>query len=125
MQQTNTGLPFADIVEKQPVAVIIHTIHNTVVGEIYLRPRRRLIDEINRTDRFIVVTNALIYDLSGKASLQTHFTAVNRDHIISVVPKDEIIFQDIDSGANDDGLLEVFSPKEPVSLLVDTPGETG
>lgn len=125
MQQKTSGLPFGDIIEKQPVAVIIHTAHNTIVGEIYIRPMMRIIDEINRAEKFLAVTNAVICDLSGSAGVQANFAAVNREHIISIVPKHEILVQRIQAGANRDGVIQAFSPREAVSFLADLPAQLG
>jgi hypothetical protein len=56
------GKIFTEVIQKQPIDVVIQTCDQTIRGTIHIRPQERLKDEIEKMDRFLAVTNANIYD---------------------------------------------------------------
>lgn len=84
------GKFFTDVVSKEAIPVIIQTIHQTVQGEIYVLPEDRLIDDLNHPEQFLAVTNAIIYSLSGEELYRANFFSINKDHIVWVMPGEEI-----------------------------------
>jgi hypothetical protein len=84
------GKFFTDIVNKEPVQVIIQTETHVVRGKIHVMPGRRVKDEINRLDDFFAVTEAAVYSQSGKEIYRCNFLAINRDKIVWLLPEDEL-----------------------------------
>ena len=81
---------FTENIEKIAVKVVVHTPSAIIIGEIYARPRLRLIDEIINGDPYLAITNAEIYDKSSKARLNTKFLILNRDQVELLIPWDDI-----------------------------------
>jgi hypothetical protein len=84
------GKIFTQVVSKHPVQVIIRTMQNTIQGTIYIRPDSRVKDDLNNSDRFLAVTNAVIYGDQKEELYRTGFLVVNTSHIIWVIPEEEI-----------------------------------
>lgn len=84
------GKFFTEIVSKEPLKVILQTPTNRIRGNIHVRPGERLRDQINQGDVFLAVTEATIYDQTGKELYQCEFLAINREHIIWILPDDQI-----------------------------------
>jgi hypothetical protein len=82
-----------DQISKKPVPVIIRTAEDLIEGEFHVRGTMRVIDEIKFDEKFIAVTNATVFKLDGSKLLQTKFMTVNRDRILWMVPKEEVISQ--------------------------------
>ena len=85
------GKIFTNVITKEPVQVIVQTITNTIQGEIHVRINQRLKDELNSDDQFLAITDATIYDSGGNLLYQSHFIAVNRSHILWLIPNKELI----------------------------------
>jgi hypothetical protein len=83
------GKFFTDVVAKESIPVIIQTPTNRIQGMIHVRPGSRLKDEINQSEPFFAVTEATIFDLSGEEQFHCEFMAINREHIIWLMPLDE------------------------------------
>ena len=88
------GKFFTDVVAKESVPVVIQTPTNRIQGIIHVRPGSRLKDEINQSEPFFAVTEAIIFDLTGAEQLRCEFMAINREHIIWLMPLDELRDQD-------------------------------
>lgn len=72
-------------VDKVSGRVIILTDINKIEGNIHNYPSLRLSDLLNSPDKFIPVTNAVIYDLDGEQELyQADFISLNKS-IIRIV----------------------------------------
>jgi len=84
------GKIFTQVVSKHPVQVIIQTVQNKIRGTIYVRPDWRVKDELNVSDRFLAVTNAVIVGSQNEELYQTGFLVVNTSHIIWVLPEEEL-----------------------------------
>ena len=85
------GKIFTNVVTKEPVQVIVQTITNTIQGNVHVRINQRLKDELDGENPFLAITDATVYDLGGKPLYQSHFIAVNRSHILWLIPKKELI----------------------------------
>ncbi len=81
---------FSNVIFKRPVAVVIQTANHRITGNVHVRPDDRLRDELNKSEPFLAVTDASIFDLEGQALYRSKFLAVNVSHIIWLVPQSEI-----------------------------------
>ena len=84
------GKYFTDYITKESVPVIIQTSNERIWGHVYVQEDDRLSDELNRTDTFLPVTQALIKDADGNILYETDFLAINRQHIVWVFPEKTI-----------------------------------
>ena len=84
------GKFFTEVVSKEPVAVIIQTLTNRIHGRMHVRPDQRLKDEINQSELFGAVTDATIFDHSGKELFSCNFLALNHEHIVWIFPEDQL-----------------------------------
>jgi hypothetical protein len=84
------GKYFTSRVAKDSLAALIRTQDQVIVGFIYVRPERRIKDELNEDEsRFLPITNARIYDAhSEKLLYESTFLLVAFDHIVMVSPLD-------------------------------------
>lgn len=89
------GKIFTNVVTKRPVRALLRMPTQTLVGSIYLRPDNRLLDELNDSEaQFLAVTDVYVYDETVTTLLYTtRFLAVNKDHILAIVP-----FEDLEAG---------------------------
>lgn len=83
------GKIFTNVVNKKPINVRIQTHEHIILGTVHIRPDNRLKDEINLAETFLAVTDAVVQDLSGNVVFRSNFIAVNRTHIIWLLPTDE------------------------------------
>ena len=86
----DNGKFYTDIISKTPIPVMIQTRTHRIHGKIHVRQDQRLKDELDLTEKFIAVTDAVIYLPDGHILYQTAFLAVQRNEIIWVVPDSEI-----------------------------------
>ncbi len=84
------GKVFTEVVSKRPVQVVIQTVQNTIRGTIHVRPDFRVKDELNGTDGFMAVTDAVVFNSLNEELYRTAFLVVNTNHIIWVIPEEEI-----------------------------------
>lgn len=84
------GKFFTDVILKDAVPVLIQTPTNRIRGNIYVRPGERIKDQINQEDMFLAVTEAILYDLTGEELYRGDFILVNREHLIWLLPEDQI-----------------------------------
>lgn len=87
MQKTNEkGKFFTERVSKRRIDVAIMTIHAHVRGVLYVLPTQRMKDLLNNSgEQFLAVTDAVVTENNGLTS-ETPFIALNKGHIVSVVP---------------------------------------
>jgi hypothetical protein len=88
-QYDEKGKFFTQVVSKHPVPVTIQTLENLIKGMVHIKPNQRVKDELNGQERFIAVTDAVVYNNRNEEVLRTSFLVVNTDHIIWLVPNDE------------------------------------
>jgi hypothetical protein len=84
------GKFYTEVISKETVEVIIQTATHRILGNIHIRPGERLKDEINQAEPFFAVTEASICDHSGKEVYRTDFLVIYRDHIIWMLPTDQL-----------------------------------
>lgn len=84
------GKIFTEVIQKQPVRVIIQTRNNRILGTLHKRSDNRVIDKLNKEEAFIPLTNVVIMDVDGKNELlKNDFLALNRREIIWLVESGE------------------------------------
>ncbi|HEY5270228.1 MAG TPA: hypothetical protein VII97_07815 [Anaerolineales bacterium] len=86
----DNGKFFTDIISKAPTPVMIQTATHRIHANIHVSQDRRLKDELNLPEKFIAITDTVIYLPDGQIRHQTNFLVVQRDEIIWVVPDSEI-----------------------------------
>lgn len=86
------GKYFTPRVSKEPTITVIRTIDQLIVGSVYIRPDQRLKDELNSDrERFLAVTDASVYDVTGRELLfKSSFLLVAYEHIVLLSPVDAI-----------------------------------
>jgi len=67
---------------KKFIGVEIHMSLYTLMGQTYTEVWQKLLDAVDRADRFIPLTNVKIYPTLNNTALTFDFVAVNRDKII-------------------------------------------
>ena len=88
------GKIFTNVVPKTPVPAIIQTATHRISGEVYMKPDERLKDELNRSEQFLAVTNARIYNDLGEVLYTSKFLTLNKDHVVWLIPDTEMIKPD-------------------------------
>jgi hypothetical protein len=83
------GKIFTDVVTKEVILSQIQTTTNRIQGYVHVRKGERLSDEINQAYLFLSVTNVEIFSLEGEILYTSDFLAVNRDHIVWLMPVEE------------------------------------
>ena len=84
------GKVFTPRVRTQDVEVHITTVAGKLHGFIHVAPGNRLKDQLNtRDEQFLALTNATSRSHEDKVGVHIDFIAINKQHIISVVPVDE------------------------------------
>jgi hypothetical protein len=81
---------FSNNIQKVTTKAVIQTMSDVIIGDLHLRPRLRLIDELISGDQYLAVTNAVVYDKSGRVRFKTSFLTINREHIVLVIPWEDI-----------------------------------
>ncbi|MEN6300387.1 MAG: hypothetical protein ABFD51_10865 [Anaerolineaceae bacterium] len=85
------GKYFTDIITKNTLFTYIQTQDYQIQGWVYIRTDQRLKDELNGTEQFFAVTDAQVFDTSGNLAYKTKFMLVNRNQVIWIIPKDELL----------------------------------
>jgi hypothetical protein len=86
----DNGKFYTDIISKTPIPVLIQTTTHRIHGNIHITQDRRLKDELNLPEKFMAVTEAVVYSPDGQILHQAGFIAVLRDEIVWVIPDSEI-----------------------------------
>jgi hypothetical protein len=84
------GKSYTDFITKDIVFSYVQTITHLIRGFVYVRKGERLIDEINRGEHFIAVTDAEILNSDGKVVQTSNFLVVNREQIVWLTPVEEL-----------------------------------
>jgi hypothetical protein len=90
LEYDDKGKFFTDIISKERVLSHIQTQTYYIRGFVHVRKDERLSDELNLDYRFIAVTNAEIYNPEGEILYTSDFLAVNREHIVWLMPIKEL-----------------------------------
>ena len=86
----DNGKFFTDIIAKTPIPAMIQTVTHRIHGNIHIMHDRRLKDELDLPEKFIAVTDAVIYLPDGQVLYQASFLAVQRSEIVWVLPDSEV-----------------------------------
>ena len=89
------GKIFTDIVSKDAVRVTIQTTTHMIRGQMYVRHDKRVKDELDITESFLPLTDVSVLGPDGQTLFQSPFLAVQRSHIVWVIPE-----QDRNEGRN-------------------------
>ena len=85
------GKFFTDVISKDRVPSIIHTLISRIQGNLHVRMDERVKDELNQGEQFLAITDAIVYNLQGQKIYDAEFMLINRDHVIWIVPDEENI----------------------------------
>ncbi|MEN8172237.1 MAG: hypothetical protein ABFS03_05095 [Chloroflexota bacterium] len=83
------GKYFTDVITKDPLPATIQTLTVRIKGQVHVRIQERLKDELNRPEKFIAVTDAVVTNTRGEVVYRTDFMAVNREHILWLSPDED------------------------------------
>lgn len=92
-QYDDKGKLFTPVIPKKPILVTIQTVSNVIRGSVHIRPDTRVKDELNNAsgnDQFLAVTDAVIYNNQEQEIYRSNFLVVNINHIVWVIPENEI-----------------------------------
>ena len=92
-RNSQTVTAYSDKIEKVAKRVVLQTLNDVILGDFHYRPRLRLIDELISGDQYLAITNATVYDKAGRARFKSKFLSVNRDHIVLIIPWDEMVIK--------------------------------
>jgi hypothetical protein len=81
------GKIFTEVISKRPVYATIQTTTHLMRGHIHVRRDQRIKDELDLDEKFIAVTEVNVLAPDGHILFQAPFLAVNREHIIWVLPE--------------------------------------
>lgn len=83
------GKYFTDVISKQSVKSVIQTLTVQIRGDLHVRPQHRFKDEVNKSERFIAVTDAVVYNARGEEIYRTGFLVLNLDQVVWISPEGE------------------------------------
>jgi hypothetical protein len=83
------GKIFTKVITKVATFSQIQTLTHYIRGYIHVRQEFRLSDEINQATHFIAVTCAEICTLNGEILQTVDFLALNKEHIIWLMPLED------------------------------------
>ncbi len=83
------GKIFTDVITKRPVYVTIQTTSHMMRGYFHVRRDQRIKDELDLDEKFLAATDVSILAPDGHILFQVPFLAINRAHIIWVLPEQE------------------------------------
>lgn len=86
------GKFFTNVITKKSEKATIQTHDQRIHGEIHIRMDERILDELNKPDEFIAITNAIVFDLQGTPVYTTRFLAVNKKQIVWILPDIDMEF---------------------------------
>lgn len=81
------GKIFTDIISKVAVQATIQTTSHLMRGLVHVRRDQRLKDELDQNEKFLALTDVSVLGADGQTLFQAPFLAVQRAHIIWVIPE--------------------------------------
>jgi hypothetical protein len=81
------GKIFTDIITKRSIYATVQTTTHLMRGHIHVRHDQRIKDELDLNERFLPVTDVNVLAPDGQILFQAPFLAINRAHIIWVLPE--------------------------------------
>jgi hypothetical protein len=89
LEYDDKGKFFTELIAKDIILSHIQTQTHQIKGFVHVRKGERLSDELNQNLPFLAVTNAEIYNDAGEILYTCDFLAVNRGHIMWILPLKE------------------------------------
>jgi hypothetical protein len=83
------GKIYTKVIKKKKFHSLIQTNLQKIEGFVYVGLEDRLIDELEKHDSFLPVTDAIILDPKGKKEQAAPFIAVRISGIVWIMPLDE------------------------------------
>ncbi len=78
------------MVKKEPKRVVVYIDNYRIEGYMYLIPGARIVDEFNKSNQFIPLTDCVIYDNTTSLEIdRVNFMVVNKNRITLVFPPEE------------------------------------
>ncbi len=81
------GKIFTEIVSKIAMYATIQTTTHRMRGRIHVRRDERIKDELDRDEGFLAFTEVTVFNADGSVMSEAPFVAVQRDHIVWVIPE--------------------------------------
>lgn len=81
------GKIFTDIITKRSIYATVQTTTHLMRGYIHVRQDQRIKDELDLDEKFLAVTDVDVLAADGQILFEAPFLAVNREHIIWVLPE--------------------------------------
>ena len=81
------GKIYTDIITKVAIPATIQTTTHMLRGRVHVRRDRRIKDELDDNENFLALTDASVLGPDGQTLFQIPFLAVQRSHIIWVIPE--------------------------------------
>ena len=88
------GKFFTDVISKNPIPVTVQTLTHRIHGKMHVRPDERVKDELNRNNKFLAVTDAVVYAANGEELYRSSFIALNVNQVVWVLPDDDAVGTD-------------------------------
>lgn len=85
------GKIYTQRISKDQREVIIQTTAQKISGNIYVQVDQRLIDDLNASNNFLVVTDVKIYNENENVIYKSEFLAINVDQIVWILPAEEMV----------------------------------
>lgn len=82
------GKFYTPVISKNSIWAKIQTVTHLVEGYIHVRPDDRVKDELDRSETFLAVTNARVYDSFGEIIENIDFISINRSKIVWLIPSE-------------------------------------
>jgi len=80
------------MIKKEPKRVIIYIDNYKIEGYMYLIPGARILDEFNKHNQFIPLTDCIIYDNATSLEIdRVNFMVVNKNRTTLIFPIDEAL----------------------------------
>lgn len=80
------GKIFTDVVKKDAVKANIQTTVHRIEGLLHISAGKRVKDELDEKERFLAVTDALVFDQNGKTLFNAEFMTIARDQVVWIIP---------------------------------------
>jgi hypothetical protein len=75
------------VISKVAVQATIQTTSHIMRGRVHVRRDQRIKDELDQNEKFLAVTDVSVLGQDGQTIFQAPFMAVQRAHIIWVIPE--------------------------------------
>jgi len=90
IEYDDKGKFYTDFITKVAVPSTIQTVTHRLRGVIHVRQDDRLKDELDLNEKFLAVTDAIIFGPDGQTLHSSKFLAIHRDQIVWVLPDSEL-----------------------------------